>query len=507
MALIAVCVLIAGLMPAAANAADLPDRVRDLTLEGMDLAYHCNYSGAHSRLDAAIAIAPSHPRPWVGKAEIAFWNYILGRKDSLYKVFLSAADHAIDVGEKALEADGKDPEVLTCLGTVYGYRAFAHGRAKSYLKAAWDGRKSYDFLAEAARLSPTAYDADLGLGIFHYVTAFLPKTFRYIVSILGITGDPGQGIHEMQIARQKSTFSKSEATYYLSQLAPWSTGDFAESESLIGELKKHYPENPLFEFSLAVLDIRKNDIATAKPRLQNVLREADHSMDGLKDYATYKLAECYYRSDSLARARLVYEEFLRNYDGDTYIATAEYRIGVSWEMSGNRERAMKYYRQASEADRAFGDDRLSVRRSRRGMNAPMRRSDSLLVFAENALYSRRYDRARQLFAELASAPDAPSEIVRRAEYGSAEVLYETGKYAEAREVFRHISGEDVAGEEWLLPWSHYHSGKCSVRLGDKATALTDFEQVLKYDDYDFENWLGFRTEREIQNLKGEQGTR
>ncbi len=481
------------------------DQVRDLTLQGLDMAYHFRFSAAEQKFDQAVAISPSHPRPILGKAEVAFWNYILGRKDSLYKVFLQKADHAIDVAEQYIEKNGKDADALTCLGTVYGYRAFAHGRAKSYLKAAWDGRKSFDYFSDAARLAPYDYDAKLGMGIFHYVTSFLPKTFRYLVSILGISGDADQGIREMRLAREKSTYSKTEATYYLSQLLPWSTGDFTESESLIGELQKQYPENTLFEFSLAVLDIRRNDVGTARQRLLNVISPASPTLDGLRDFANYKLAECWFRSDSLAQARKSYEEFLREYDGDTYVATAVYRIGLSWELAGNREKAMKYYRRAAEADRSFGEDQYSARKARHFLNTPVHHYDSLLLAAENSLYSGRYDRAIDLFRQLSSSNDASADIVRRSEYGIGEALYEKKMFAEARETFRRLETEDVSGEQWLHPWSYYNAARCSIHLGDRTAALAELEHVTNYDDYDYENWLSFRTDQEIQKLKKEAG--
>src|SRR5262249_24469610 len=128
------------------------ERVRTLTMDGINQAYNFNFDGANKSFDEAIGVEPLHPRPYVGRAMIAFWRCLLSKSDSDIQSFYTVADRAAQASEKFQDTYGDDAEAKLCLGTIYGYRAFVYGRTNSYFKAAWDARKSYDYFGDALRI-------------------------------------------------------------------------------------------------------------------------------------------------------------------------------------------------------------------------------------------------------------------------------------------------------------------------------------------------------------------
>src|SRR5512143_89877 len=156
------------------------ERVRTLSLRGFALAYNYDFGEANRRFDEAMAVEPRHPRPYVGKSMILFWRYLLSRNEALKDSFLTLADRGIGAAEAFEDAVGDDAEAEVCLGTLYGYRAFVKGRSRSYLGSAWDGKKSYDHFVHALEINPRAYDAYLGLGLYHVFLTFIPKPLRWI---------------------------------------------------------------------------------------------------------------------------------------------------------------------------------------------------------------------------------------------------------------------------------------------------------------------------------------
>src|ERR1041385_7899016 len=326
-------------------------RVRNLTLEGLESAYNFDLKAANELFDEAIATAPLHPRPYISKSTLVLWRYLIGQKEADYEAFLSSAEKSIDICEQYIDRYGEDADALVCLGTVYGYRAFVYGRAKNYLKSAWDSKKSFDYFSDALKLDPHAYDAYLGLGVYHYFSAFLPKTLQWIVSILGVSGNSELALKELRIAAEKGTYSKTEAKYYLAQFLPWQEGDFESSEKIITDLTKLYPSNSLLTFTLAVWEMRRNDVQSAKERLVSITENNNNAIEGVKEFAEYKLAECYFRLNDFEHARGHYQSFLSEHHDETYIATSYYRIGISYELAGQYEQALPYYRKAAETDR------------------------------------------------------------------------------------------------------------------------------------------------------------
>ncbi len=476
------------------------ERVRTLTLTGLEYAYNCDFISANEHFDKAIAQEPLHPRPYVGKTFVALWQFLLSNNNKEYESVLSIADRSIEAGERYMEKYGEDAEVLTCLGTAYGYRAFAHGRSKSYLKAAWDGKKSYDYFYNALKADPHSYDAYLGIGMFHYFTAFISTPLRWIVSILGIHGDTDLGIKELRIASEKGVYSKVEAQYILAQFIPWQEGDFSASEHIINNLLNQYPENSLLRFTLAAWQIRRNDITDAKEHLTAILQKNTTSVGGVLPFAQYKLAECCFRLADFDQAITHYKLFLYNYRDEMYQATSNYRIGISYELLRNRDSALQYYKRAIASSHSFGDDEYSARKAAHFLKTPPSDQDTMLLHAQNTLKCGDYELALKLFSPLTRLNREPHDLALEAYYCSGEALFEQGKYPEALSQFQMISSGSPKDELWLLPWSHYHIALCYLKLNKTELAHKAFDKVLEYDNYDFKNWLAFRTERELSKI-------
>jgi TolA-binding protein len=477
------------------------ERVRDLTLQGLDFAYNLDFASANKKFDEAILVEPLHPRPYLAKASLLFWRYLMSKNEADYESFLNLAEKTIEIAENYYDANDKDADVLVCLGTIYGERAFARGRAKSYFKAAWDGKKSYDYYVDALEVNSKEYDAYLGVGLYHYFVSFLPKPLQWMTSILGIEGNPELGIKEVRQAAEKGVYSKIEAQYYLSQFLPWFANDFDSGEKILKGLTQQYPANSLFSFTLSVWEIRRHDVQSARQRLSAIARTEKSAVIGVKALALYKLAECQFRLGEYIDARSTYMEFLQSYQDENYIATANYRIGICYEMSGERGKATQYYKHAASAMRRHGDDAYSARRAEERSSSPLSFADSMMIKAQNFSKSGKYAQAIELFSNIIQSGNVSSDRKAEAIYGLGEAQYEQGKYIESLKFFVEVSQTKVSTkEQWLLPWSYYQAGLCYLKLGDYESARKMFEMVDNYQAYDAENWLTFRTEREIKRL-------
>jgi tetratricopeptide (TPR) repeat protein len=477
------------------------ERVRTITLDGLHAAYNFDFPSANKSFDDALSVEPLSPRPYIGKATIVFWRFVLNKNDRDREEFLLLADRAIDAAEKYQEKYGEDAEAQLCLGTIYAYRSFLYGRTKSYLKGAWDGKKSYDYFYDALKLDPKLYDAYLGVGLFHYFVTFIPKPLQWVVSVMGIKGDSEAGIREIRMAAQKGTYTKAEAQYFLAQFLPWQNGEFDTSEKLLLDLSKQYPSNNLLKFTLAVWEVRRNDVRSAKEKLRPIIEQPEKDDIGVIPFARYKLAECYFRLNEFDLARQEYGAFLRDHKEQIYVATSCYRIGICFELSGKRDSALVYYQRAAKADRKFGDDASSARASEHYLKSILTREDTLFLSAQNAQKSGDADQATKSYSSITTLSGVSPEILAQSVYGLGEILYERASYIAAAEQFQKIFSLPVNKEQWLQPWAHYQAGMCYVKSGNNSQAVKEFEKALDYDEYDFKNWLEFRSRRELDQLK------
>jgi tetratricopeptide (TPR) repeat protein len=224
-------------------------------------------------------------------------------------------------------------------------------------------------------------------------------------------------------------------------------------------------------------------------------------MPSLKRYALYKLAECYFRLNDFRKTIETYQTFLKEHHDEVYVATANYRIGVCYELLGQRAEALQYYQNAVNSESKFGDDLYSSRRAKMKLETPLTSFDTLFIQAQNASKSGKYKNAETLLAVLNSNSTLSLEEKAEVEITIGETFFDEDSFAVALQHFQQASLYKLQQERWILPWSHFQSGMCHVKLNDKVSAKKEFEQVLEFDDYDFKNWLNVRAKRELEKLQ------
>ncbi len=477
------------------------ERVRMLTLEGVRYLYNFDVAKASAKFDEAIAVDPSHPRPYLSRVMAPLWKFLVTRADSDFQEVTRLTAECIDVAEKYLENNEDDADALACLGTAYGFRAYAGGVDKSYLKAAWDGRKSYGYLVDAVRADPQFYDAYLWLGLYHFAVGTIPKALQWIVGILGIDGDKELGIREIELAARKGVYNAPQAKYFLVQFYPWYRGDFEAGENVLDELVRDFPANTVFLYAKGFLKLRQNNVAAALPYFLKMKELNNAYFSLINKYAELRLGECYFRSGEYKRAKDGYSGFLGMNGKGQFEAMASYHAGLATELMGDRVSALPFYRRAKNADAVHGDDVYAARHAARLLEAPLSALDSMLVVARNFHRSGSYKKALDAYADVLQHASATDERRAEALYRTGECLFEQDRYDEAVGQFRSLLRLKVVSEQWVKPWAHFMMGQIAVKKKDLVAARKEFEIVGDYDNYDHKNWLTFRTERELERLK------
>lgn len=483
------------------------ERVRLLTLEGLHHLYNFDVAKANAKFEEAIAIDPRHPRPHVSRILAPLWKFLVTRADSDFQEVTRLTTECIDVAEKYLESNENDADALVCLGTAYGFRAYASGVDKSYLKAAWDGRKSYGYLVDAVRADPQFYDAYLWLGLYHFAVGTIPKALQWIVGILGIDGDRELGIREIELAARKGVYNAPEAKYFLVQFYPWYKGDFEAGEKVLDELLRDFPANTVFLYAKGFLKLRQNNVAAALPYFLRMKELNNGYFSLINKYADLRLGECYFRSGDYKRARDGYSAFLALSGKGQFEAMASYHAGLGAELMGDRASALRFYLRAKNADAIHGDDVYATRHAAKLLVSPLSPIDSMFIMARNSHRSGAYKKALEAYTGIVQHSSSTEDERAEALYRTGEWLFEQDRYDEAVNQLRSVLRLKVVSEQWVKPWAHFMMGQIAVKKNDLVLARKEFEIVGDYDSYDHKNWLTFRAERELEKLKNNSGTR
>jgi tetratricopeptide (TPR) repeat protein len=496
--------LVVALLAAASACAQTIDwlDVHNRTLRGIDLLYNMEFDASARTFDSVRQLAPGDPRGYFFGSMVDFWRSALGRDEREYDKFIEGTERVIDVCEGLLDANPRDVKARFYLGGILGYRGLAHQANGSILKAVKDGKVGFGYLEEAVRMDTSLYDARMGFGLFTYLVAKVPRSFKWVTSVLGFSGDLEGGLRLMSEAAAHGVYTRSEASFFLSQFL-FAEHRYDEAFAYLTPLLKQYPDNALFQVLAAnwYLRINKPDEALAaaqKAAEVNTRKKLHYAEESI--YST--LGGIYFNKNDFAQARDNYTVYLEKAPNRDRIGNwAYYRLGVAQEICGDRVKAVETYGRMREVeDKKRASDTYYYRRGQELIRKPLGEAEILLLKAGNSSDRKEYDTAQNLFnASLEKAGSDPDLQVRIL-YAVQLMQFEQERYGDVLETANRIFALRPRAELWIIPHALVKRGQALAKSGRQPEARTAFERAAEYEEYDFELSLKNRIEDELDKL-------
>jgi hypothetical protein len=261
--------LLAALAPFAAAAATPFER----TFERL---YSFDFRAAHAELNPYIEQHPDEPLPYAIRSAIHLFFELdrlgilegeffasdkrIGEKKKLKAdpairaQILQAIEDARVRAERVLASrpDDRDALFAMCMaqGVTMDYMALVEKRQFASLSKA---KQSNQYAQRLLRIDPQFYDAYLTAGVTEYLVGSLPFFVRWFVSFENVRGSKQAGIENLRLVAEKGRYLKPFAKIllsivYLREKQP------GRARSLLIELTREYPENPLLRKELARLN-------------------------------------------------------------------------------------------------------------------------------------------------------------------------------------------------------------------------------------------------------------
>ena len=227
--------------PFAASPADDPgqsaaETSRQLRLRALDLAYNLDHDQAIELLRRAIALTPDDPTPHRSLASVLWLNMLFRRgavtvdhylgsftrssvdlpkpPPDLDKEFQRHADRAIELAQKQVAANPKDPQAHYDLGAALGleasYVATVEGKLLAGFRAA---RRCYDEHEKVLALDPSRKDAGLVVGTYRYVVSTLSLPVRMLAYVAGFGGGKDRGIQMLRETAEYDLDTRSRTAF------------------------------------------------------------------------------------------------------------------------------------------------------------------------------------------------------------------------------------------------------------------------------------------------------
>lgn len=477
-------------------------KVHSLITEGIDAEYNMDFPAALSKFQEAKNIAPNDLRGYFFEQTIYYWKAMLTRNKSDFETFMTLSDKLVEKCENVIDKNENDLDARLYLGWTYTIRAFAIGfLGENYLKAASeikDGNNNLTFVLEK---NPNYHDAALGLGVYNYLTSFIPRKLQWLTNILGFSGNREEGKRLLKIASEKGTYTNSEAKFYLT-LMLWREELYPESESYALALKSKYPASPAVWMLWGGLLAQQDKMFEAVEAYERSLEfNKDKNNEIIYRTAYGALSNAYFRMNNYLKSAEFGKIFISYLTKDDNQNNRLYSTGVSLELMGDRSAAMDYYRRARTDIKDQNQwEKFWLRKLKERETTPLTRTDSLLIAADNNRATGKLTESANDYNTLTSAQGVTynDDIKAQINQGLGQLYHKQKDYNKAIEQFKLNTTLNPQNEKWLVPEAYFQIGRCYIKLGNRSEAQNYFDKALDIDyEYDFKDAMDSKIKNEL----------
>lgn len=477
-------------------------------LNGLNDLYNLKFEDAEIKFKKIQASNPKSAEGYFYESLIYFYKALPSRDEKLFDKYIELSDNVIEISEDALDKNENDYDALYFKGMSHSYRSLLMlSLNKNLLKAASNGNDGYRILSDLVNKKPDYYDAYMGLGLYKIAIGFVPEKFQWLLTLIGFDGNIREGRNLLEKSLKNGVYTKVDSKVFLS-IFSLREKDENDDQSLVysKELSESYPESPVFKVFYSSLLLQHGSPEESIKEAENALSINKHSFkDEIIKSANAVLGTAYFRLNEYEKAAEHLEIYMKYVNREDRYNLYLFTLGVSYELSGNRDKALEKYRKVRNDFNEERDgelDKFFYRLAQDKIKTHFRDIDIELVKAMNLRESNRGDEAIDLYLQLinnntASKYNSDDELIKV--YYDLGVAYSCNNDpGKATEYFSKCIVLKPKNEKWLIPHSYFEIGKIYYREGNSKKGDEMFEKVYDYDDFDFESFLDMR----MANFKG-----
>jgi tetratricopeptide (TPR) repeat protein len=368
------------------------------------------------------------------------------------------------------------------------YRAIAFTREENYLDAVWASKKSETYLNTALELDSKLSDVYLGLGLYYFAVGQIPSAFQWALSLAGIQGDKKIGVDYIKTAASHGDLAKVEAQYYLSQILSEVLFENEAALYYLNNLVRRYPNNLLFNYSYAVLELKERNLSQAEKILTKVTGSKNLKFSQIISFSNFLKGDIFFRRNQFDSAKVYYALFLDSTPSKDYTGIANYRLALSYEMTGDRENAQKYFNNCGSGNMDLEDDQFAKRKGEIFSRRKLSMNELELIRYSNLVeagkYKAAYDSLQILMQKLKSDLLKSEALLQL-----SEAAYRLGKLDLSLKSALAAKEINPIDEKWIAPFATYFAARVYQMQKDTANTSDMIEQLDDYSKFDYQNKL------------------
>lgn len=320
-------------------------------IKGLDKLYNYEFKEADAFFTKVKNRYPQHPvTPLLSAIQVQWQNLPIEKNPKAITTYMSLLEKCQTLAEPMLADPNKKAEATFFLLASHGYITLAYTYRKEPMKAANEARKAYSYMKDGFGMIERNPEFYFTSGLYNYYRIQYPETHPIVkpVVIFFESGNKKLGLSQLELAVQRSVFSRMEAAYYFMNVNLKYELNFNKAYVYADLLHDKYPNNPIYlmRYTETLMMMGKYEEAVDKINAlhkinSSVYQIAANLFDGLlaeKSKKNDKLALEFYNN---VLKNTMDERYTKDYYAMTYLG-----LGRINDRAGNKKRADEMYKKA-----------------------------------------------------------------------------------------------------------------------------------------------------------------
>lgn len=344
------------------NTADELD-INESIIQGIELIYDGNFDIAEELFSNLIDDNPRNPAPYFYYAMITWSRMALGfwsPKD--VEEYSERIDSAISIARMEINRGRADSFTYFYLGGALGFKGRLRLMEQKWLSSYLIAVEAINALKTCQEMDPDNMDVLLGLGMYDYYTARFSGILKFLANLFLHKGDRERGLAELHTAADEATYSTIEAKSLLLYIYLYLEKDYSKALSLSEELAERFQHHPGHIYNKGINYILLDMDLEYQKTLGLIHFKASQQVSQVETCCwqkrgSYLEAGYWLFNGQYGKAREKFEAILRNPDPENnpyMIAWPMLKIGMSYELEGDKQKAIEYYELVTKMENGSG---------------------------------------------------------------------------------------------------------------------------------------------------------
>ncbi|MFZ5517721.1 MAG: tetratricopeptide repeat protein [Candidatus Zhuqueibacterota bacterium] len=276
--------------------------VDTLVDKALNLVYDQKYDEAIALCEQVIQKYPENPLGYFGHAAV-YHLYMMSYRVNIFDdKFDSLAALTIEIGDRAVLKNVKDPNAHFVLGATYGFRGLNRIRKGQWFKAFLDGVKGVSNIKQAHSLDESLWDTYFGLGLYYY---WKSSKARVLTFLRMMKDEREKGIEYLKIAGEKGRFTALESKISLVEIFYYEDR-YEEALAECFSIQHRFRDDPTWNYITAKTLTKLGRYSEAKQyfaHLIQLLEKAEHQSNSYLGECFFGLAKCYFELKQYDQAK------------------------------------------------------------------------------------------------------------------------------------------------------------------------------------------------------------